>query len=75
MKTMVEIKKFKSNNWEPLGEKEFVCLPRIDEYINLDVDKKSRWFKVVSVAHGLLPAADKVDLLAVESEEPKKSYK
>ena len=53
--------------WKGAGRREFAVLPRVGEYVELEVDGEAYMYKVVSVQHPGSPAWTAGDLFAVQA--------
>lgn len=67
MEASVFIKHYNANTYDNLELKEFISLPKIDEFISVKHEDKDQFFQVIAVHHptGTAPSAE---LYAVQTD-------
>ena len=63
---MLMVKGPDQDQWQGMGQKEFAVLPRIGEFIEIDVDDVGYMYKVVNVVHPSEPTVNMVDIYIAE---------
>jgi hypothetical protein len=57
------------SDYDKLGKKEFSVVPRVDEFISLEVSAGRQYFQVIAVHHSISDTGS-VEIYAVQSDPP-----
>lgn len=74
MDASVFVRQPNASTYDNLGSKKFSCLPRVDEFISVEVKGRNKYFQVI-VIHHATGAEQAIEIYAVETEPTWQSKK
>ena len=69
MEALVFVRPPNVEEYEKLGASEFFALPRVDEFISLEVSRERQYFQIIALHHHTGKNAA-IEIYAVQSEPP-----